>query len=350
MKVAITADLHLSTKQDHPERYNALDNILTQIQETRIPTLIIAGDLFDKDFHNYSEFEQICQNYPMIQIHIIPGNHDININGKSVIGKNIHIYDVPSLVEAEDNLFVLIPYAENATMAEKIEVLSDEIIDKSWILIGHGDYCSGAKEINPLEPGTYMPLSRQNLSEFKPRIVFLGHIHKPITLNNLHYVGSPCGLDIGETGKRTFIVYDTSEGHYQRVFVSTDLLYLEESFLNLPLDNEVSLLNQEIASRIRSWNIDPTEYHKIRIRVNVKGYSMNRSAILSALNEGFSGFKYYKDEGPQLAELSTSTDPQMNAIAERTIKLIEQMEWDYTSDEPDVDSIKMEALRAIYES
>ena len=35
MKIAVTADIHLATKRDYPERYNALENILGQIEDRK---------------------------------------------------------------------------------------------------------------------------------------------------------------------------------------------------------------------------------------------------------------------------------------------------------------------------
>ena len=48
MKIAITADLHLTTKKEHPERFNALKEILEHLRRENVPPLIIAGDLFDQ--------------------------------------------------------------------------------------------------------------------------------------------------------------------------------------------------------------------------------------------------------------------------------------------------------------
>ena len=79
MKVAVTADVHLRTRLDHPERYNALENIFEQIEAEGIHTLIIAGDLFDKDFCTYVQFERLCRAHPSVHVHIIPGNHDSGI-------------------------------------------------------------------------------------------------------------------------------------------------------------------------------------------------------------------------------------------------------------------------------
>ncbi len=348
MKIAVTADIHLETKAVYPERYNALENILRQIEATNIETLLIAGDLFDKDFHNYAEFESLCKKHPRVQMHIVPGNHDVGISEKSIVGPNIHIYTVPTALESGLATFLFIPYEEKTKMGDRIESLEWEIQGKEWVLIGHGDYYGGTQELNPLEPGTYMPLSRKNVETFAPGAVFLGHIHKPVNWGNVYYPGSPCGLDIGETGKRRFLVYDTTDGSVAPVVVATDIIYLEESFVIVPLDNEVPLLKQEIAKRIQSWNIDPHDYSKVIVRIEAIGYAMDRSAILPALREGFDGCRYYKDEGPLIERLSASTDRQRSAIAERVMKLVDELEWDFGGDEPESELLKIEALNVIY--
>ena len=348
MKVAVTADLHLAIKEDCPERYNALESILRQIEAQSIETLLIAGDLFDKDFHSYAEFESLCKKYPQIQIHIIPGNHDAGISEKSIVGPNIHIYTTPTAVILGSTAFLFAPYKEKVRMSEQIATLQEEIRGKDWALVSHGDYYGGMKEPNPLEPGTYMPLSRENIATFGPRAVFLGHIHKPINWGNVYYTGSPCGLNISETGKRKFLLYDTLDGSIVSPVVATDVVYFDESFIIVPLDNEIPLLKQEIAERIKSWDLDPSDYSKVIVRVQAVGYAVDRSAILSALREDFDRFRYYSDEGPSIESLLTSTDRQLDAIAERTMKLIDELEWDLGGDQPEVESVKIAALNVIY--
>jgi len=348
MKVAITADLHLTAKDQYPERYNALDTILHQVETENIENLLIAGDLFDKEFQNYAEFERLCKKYPNTQLHIIPGNHDADISEKSIVAPNIHIYTVPTPVEIGDVTFLFVPYEGQTKMGEKIASKEEEIRGKKWVLIGHGDYYCGFKDINPLELGTYMPLSRENVVTFSSQAVFLGHIHKPVNRDNVYYVGSPCGLDISETGKRRFLIYDTADSSVAPMYVETDIIYFEESFVIVPLDDEVPALKQEIVQRIRSWNIDPKDYSKVMVRVQAVGYSVDRSAILYELRVGFDQFKYYKDEGPLIDNLSTSLDYQLNAIAERVIKRIDELMWNFGGDEPDREMLKIEALRVIY--
>jgi len=349
MKIAVTADAHLRAGAGHPERYNALGNVFDQTVEAGIENLIIAGDLFDKDFQDYSEFEKLCRNHTSLQLHIIPGNHDPSISGKSITGDNIHIYTDPSVLEIDSVTFLFIPYEEKAKMGEKIAQLEHEIDGKQWVLVGHGDFYGGVKELNPLEPGTYMPLSRKDVGRFKPRTVFLGHIHKPHSpANDVHYVGSPCGLDISETGHRRFLVYDTADGSVEPRVIETDVLYFTEAFLVLPSDSEVSRLEEEIAKRIESWKIDASDHSKVQVRVEANGYAKNRSAVLEVLERGFAGFGYYKDEPPTIEKLFVSSDDQLEAISKRTMKLIEELEWSFGGDEPTREQVELAALSVIY--
>ena len=351
MKIAVTADAHLRAGAGYPERYNALENVFAQTVAAGIETLIIAGDLFDKDFQNYSEFESLCRDHPTVEVHIIPGNHDPGISKKSITGENVHIYTEPEILEFDSLTFLFVPYEKNAKMGEKIAQLEHEIDGKEWVLVGHGDFYGGVKELNPLEPGTYMPLSRKDLGRFKPRTVFLGHIHKPHSPHDhVHYVGSPCGLDISETGHRRFLVYDTTDGSIEPRAIETDVLYFTETFLVLPRKDEIPLLEQEIAKRIESWNIDASDHSKVQVRVEANGYAKDRSAVREALERGFAGFAYYKDERPTIDNLSVSSDDQLEAISERTMKLIEKLDWSFGGDEPTREEVELAALSVIYEN
>ena len=351
MKIAVTADAHLRTGVGYTERLNALENVFDQTVEAGIENLIIAGDLFDKDFQNYSEFEKLCRNHASLQLHIIPGNHDPSISGKSITGDNIHIYADPSVVEIDSVTFLFVPYERKARMGEKIAQLEYAIDGKEWVLVGHGDFYGGVKELNPLEPGTYMPLSRKDVGRFKPRTVFLGHIHKPHSpANDVHYVGSPCGLDISETGHRRFLVYDTADGSVEPRVIETDVLYCTETFRVLPREDEVTLLDEDIAKRIDSWNIDAPDHSKVQVRVEARGYAKDRSAVFKALERGFADFVHYKDEPPTIENLSVSSNDQLEAISERTMKLIEELDWSFGGDQPTREQVELAALSVIYGS
>ena len=348
MRIAATADVHLTPKEEHPERYNALQNLLDQSVAEGIEHLLIAGDLFDKDYRNYADFEQLCQKYPAIQMHLIPGNHDPAINAASIVGDNIHIYTSPTAIEIDSMTLLFVPYEEKATMSEKLADLVDVFRGKQWILVGHGDYYGGQKQLNPLEPGTYMPLSRNNVDQFGPGAVFLGHIHKPTTIDKVHYMGSPCGLDISETGRRRFLVFDADDGSSETRVVATDVLYYDESFVIVPHDSEVPQLRQEAEKRIASWEINESERHRVRLRVSARGFATDRSAILKALKDSFDGFRFYRNEEPQIDELSISSDHQLCAIAERARQLASECVWDFLGDEPTREDVIVQALSVIY--
>lgn len=349
MKIAVTADAHLRSGTERPERYHALKNVFAKTVAAGIDTLIIAGDLFDKDFQEYSEFESLCRDHPSVQVHIIPGNHDPSISEKSIVGDNVRIYTEPEILELDSLPFLFVPYEEKAKMGEKIAQREHAIDGKEWVLVGHGDFYGGVKELNPMEPGTYMPLSRKDVERFGPRTVFLGHIHKPHSpANDVHYVGSPCGLGVSETGYRKFLVYDTADGSIEDRVIETDVLYFTETFFVLPRGNEVPLLEEEIAKRIESWKIAASDHSKVQVRVAASGYAKDRSAVLEALERGFAAFAYYKDEPPTIENLSVSSGDQLEAISERTMKLIEELEWSFGGDEPTREQVELAALSVIY--
>jgi DNA repair protein SbcD/Mre11 len=351
MKIAITADVHLKAGAAHPERVSALENVFEQTTAASIDALIIAGDLFDEDFQNYSEFEGICRSHPSVQVHVIPGNHDANISQRSITGANVHIYTEPEVVEFDSLAVLFAPYKAKAKMVEAIAQVEAEIRGRPWVLVGHGDFYGGVREPNPLEPGTYMPISRGELERFGPRTSFLGHIHIPhCPAPNVHYVGSPCGLDISETGRRRFVVYDTEDGQVEERLIRNEILYFSERFLVLPREDEVLRLEREISERIESWNLQASDYSKMRVRVEAVGYAQDRSAILDALKRGFDNFTYFKDQEPTIEQLSESLDDQLGAMAQRAVERIRALEWPFGGDEPSREQVEVAALSVIYQA
>lgn len=348
MKIAVTADLHLRTRNDHPERYEALEAVLKEIEARGIDTLVIAGDLFDKDFCNYAEFEAMCRKYPRVTMHVIPGNHDAGISTANIVAPNIVIYTTPAVERFDATAFLFVPYKEKVTMSEQIARCENDIGEGDWVLVSHGDYYGRLKEVNPLEPGIYMPLSRENISTFKPHTVLLGHIHKPVQCENVWYAGSPCGLDLSETGKRRYLVYDTAEKKVSSHELVPAVLYYDESFIVFPSENEAPALREEIERRISAWKLEDSERAKVIVRVRARGYARDRSAIFDVLKAYFDVFSYYHGAEPSIEDLAASRDDQLNAIARSAMERIDEMEWSFGEDEPDREQVKLEALKAIY--
>jgi len=350
MKIAITADVHLGGKKEYPERYNALENLLKTVDQEKINTLIIAGDLFDETYRNFAEFDKLASKYEHVSIHIIPGNHDMLIDDKAFTANNVIVYTVPTVKQFDISglVFFLVPYQKDLLMGEVIASSLEHLPVNKWILIGHGDWESGIKASNPHEPGVYMPLSSRDIASFKPAYVFLGHIHKPMDEKPVCYPGSPCGLDITETGRRRFIVFDTENQSINPVSVDTDALYFSETFSIYPIQDEESYIRSQIKERTKSWGIREQEKKKVKIRIKIRGYSSNKKRLNEIVEEEFRGFTFYDADGIDLKEVFLSENYEQEEIARKTAEKINMINWPTGENQPTHDDILFHALQTIY--
>jgi len=130
LKISITADVHLTSYEETPERYHALEDIIRQSLNENIHTLWIIGDLFHDNFDCYSDFEKLAKKYPDMTFQIIPGNHDTTLSSRSLAGKNIRVFDETSIIADEYHLFIL-PYRHGKTMGEMIAERKDQLNPKN---------------------------------------------------------------------------------------------------------------------------------------------------------------------------------------------------------------------------
>ena len=121
-----------------------------------------------------------------------------------------------------------------------------------------------------------------------------------------------------------------------------------ESFVVMPVENEVNILQAEIERRIAAWGLDAERLSKVCVRVSAAGYARDRRAVHDTLANGFAAFEYYGGAGPNTDELLMATDDQLNAIAQRTREVIDELDWDYGGDEPEREDVLMAALATIY--
>lgn len=352
MKIALTADLHLTTFERNPERYHALQNILDQMRDIGIRRLIMAGDTFDESSRNYAEFENFCRRPENcdIQFVLIPGNHDFGIESSSVVVDNLEIVAEPRILIVEENglPFFLLPYFPDKTMGEFIAAHVRDLPARKWVLIAHGDWTEGSYEPSPTEPGVYMPLTRSDLDNYAPAVALLGHIHKQMDGNIVHYLGSPCGLDIRETGRRRFIVLDTESLAIESRIVLTDYIYFSETFVVLPVEDELGRLKNQIEQRIASWLSTDDERQKVRLQIKVKGYAFDKRKVQQAVEEGFAGFKFYRDWEPDFDQVFLADDPNLAEIARRAEEKIAAIELSSHLPGPAKEEILLQALHVIY--
>lgn len=352
MKIAFTADCHLTTQSKNPDRFQALANIFKQCDENDVQLLVIAGDLFDQDLPNYAEFEDIYHSSRTEDLTsvIIPGNHDQRLSQGALLGESLLVYSEPTLQPLDDSRKILfLPYQDNKTMGELIAPFADELQDQRWILVSHGDWTAGRNTPDPYEKGLYLPLTHTDLETYQPELVFLGHIHLAQQDQNLYYPGSPCPLDISETGLRRFLILDTDRGEVTSHLVDSPLIFFAEQFIMLPSENGLDLLLKEIGHRIETWNLPEGWENKVRFQVDVTGSSgLDRQNILKGIKKAFSGFSYYKDEEPHLAELIYNIDPDRIEISNQVKIWIDDLDWKADPNSPSKMQILDQALKIIH--
>lgn len=349
MKVAITADLHLTNPSDRPERYRALEALARDAHGEGVEHLIIAGDLFDASRQNVADFERLCRR-PALQkmrLIIIPGNHDPGLTGEMITAPNVRLISEPTLRRLGAQPCLFLPYRPQATMGEALAAFAPRLPANQWLLVAHGDWADGLRLPNPTEPGVYMPLTRRDIENYRPRRVFLGHIHRPFDQPPIHYAGSPCGLDIGETGRRRYLIYDAGSDHLVSRPVESDVIYFDESFLILPVADEAAYLRRQIAERQATWKLRPDEAGKALLRVRVRGYSADRRRLLAILQEAFSPYRLYDEI--DISQVSLSRDTEREELANQALAKIEALDWPFGGDEPAQEEVALKALRLIYE-
>lgn len=350
MKIAITADLHLTSRENHPERYAALENILTQLIEKNIDTLIIAGDLFDAQFNQFRDFETLCSSgeNKKIQLLITPGNHDAHLQSSMIALDHVRVFAQPEWValEKDSARFLFVPYREGRSMGDLIAAEASPEDPYGWVLVGHGDWIGNARSPNLYERGVYMPLSQRDLNLYRPKTVFLGHIHAPYARPPIFYPGSPCGMDITETGRRRFLIYDTVNNNVESNFVDTQHIFFNRTFTIFPVEDEALAMQRMLTAWIEGWGIEENENHKVRVRVNVKGYATDKRLLKSVIQNTLSAFDFYDE--PDLSEISTVTDPSRDQIIEIVYQQIEQLALNEDLDGPNKEQILLEALQLVY--
>lgn len=352
MKIAVTADLHLTNRQSNPERYQSFERILDQLIDRQIHVLVIAGDLFHESCRNYHDFEKICREskYQVMDIHVIPGNHDNKLDSKSMSVENVTIHSEPTIHQFDlmcQPIFFL-PFQSEKTMGDVIAVFRPHLEPNGWILVGHGDWVEGVRDANPMEPGIYMPLTRPDVELFQPSRVILGHIHKPTDRGIVHYPGSPFPLDITETGRRRMQILDLENGHVESLSINADRIYFDESLIILPVEDEAEYIESQVRAKQADWSLSNEDKRKAIIRIKVRGYTADKKGLSEILKQSFQGYSFYKDSGPDLDEVSLANDLERAEIARRVQNAVDEMSWPATEDEPSRNEILLQALHVIY--
>lgn len=224
MKVALLADSHAGSRNDHPVFNDFFLKFFTEtffpkILEENIKTIIHLGDVFDR--RKYINFQTLnswrtnvfdVMQAHGITMHIILGNHDVywkntnEINSvEELIGSydNIIIYKDPTTIEIDQTKILMLPWINSSN----VEQTTKEIEQTSARL------CCGHLEILGFEHfrghiNTDKGLDRKILDKFE--MVFSGHFHLKSQQDNIWYLGSPYQMVWNDYGDdRGFHIFDT---------------------------------------------------------------------------------------------------------------------------------------------
>jgi len=277
MLIYATADIHLSLA--HEERLKNFKLFCQKAIEDGIQHIIIAGDLFDKDVDNTTlqAFDNLAQQFQSLTFHIIPGNHDISTDPHFFRNTNIKIYSSPQIVVLDNYTFVFVPYQEGQNMATYLYLLQEQLKDKSWTLISHGDYTgNSSSNIGENESG-YFPISKADINFFHPTSIILGHIHQSYSpLNNLLYTGSLYPLNKGEIGIRRFIKIDTDSQTINSENWITKTIYEKFTLTLIPNNNTEDYCLRKIQDFL---NKHEEGRHNLFLLLYLNGYTYNRNEI-----------------------------------------------------------------------
>jgi len=352
MSIAITADLHLTSRAEHPHRFEALEDMLEQVLKENINTLVIAGDLFHENRRDFHEFESLLNSslFRLIRVVVIPGNHDPYLKQNSFSNPNIQVVSKPQWLNVDDPglPFLFLPYKSGISAGDQLALFREEIPSREFVLVSHGDYVTGKQPPNPMERGIYMPLTRTDLETYLPIRVFLGHTHIPFELNRITSPGSPAAMDPSETGRRSFCIYNPVTNLIERRTISRGPIYIQDKILVFPSENSTDLIRDDIHRKIMSWGITESELNRVLLQLKFSGCSPNKVHLKEVIRDALSGFTLFPSGEPDLSEVLAEDDPALAGVVELALKKAGDLSLTDTEGNPELTEIQRAIFRLVY--
>lgn len=189
LKILHTGDIHLDSpfaKLDarraeirRAELRDTFSHLITYACENGIDLILIAGDLFDREFVTRESIAFLQKEFARFEnpIVVAPGNHDCfsleSIWTKNLFPENVHVFSEATLQCFSFASFDVYGYAFTSPEIHTCPLTGHTVQDVNRInlLCVHGEL--GV----PLSP--YCPISRGDLAAFGADYAALGHIHNP---------------------------------------------------------------------------------------------------------------------------------------------------------------------------
>ncbi len=258
MRLLVTADVHLNP--DHPERLEALREVVGKSREHDVDHLLVAGDLFDRAADVEELKSEVRELFSDNSFHtfVIPGNHDADsYRDEDYFGDDVDVLHEPpvEVVDAEGLRLVAVPYTDSG-FDELVPEIRDSLHPEHVnALLVHGTLST---EIGGYGgENRYLPFTPEELLETGVDVVFAGHVHSEPRKQEFGdrelefvYPGSPVSITRGETGRRRAWLYDTETESFSSLSLSTHH-YLVEDVSVVPgrEDSELDALDRRLEAR-----------------------------------------------------------------------------------------------------
>ena len=288
MKIIHTGDLHLKKiyKGSLPlevsnklleDAWRALFEVFEFSNEVEADIILIAGDLFEREYFNLRDLNRFLDLVRNVKakIFIAFGNHDYlsedNLFLKVDLPENLYIFknnlDYFELSELKTRIYGISydSYAFNRNFG-------DLDLDEEFINIGlfHSD----------LKDERYLPLSKDFLQKFN--YVALGHIHKRAKVyDNTYYSGSLIPLSFKDEGKRGIIYLDDEKKSFKFKNFS------KREFINLEIN-----LNKEMTFSDILGSIQENIYQDNLYRIRLRGETKHPEDLENFLRENLNAFYF----------------------------------------------------------
>lgn len=237
------SDFHLSASFAHSslreisikrrnDIWRSVESLFNLAKEQKVDFLFLTGDLYNEEYFTLSDMKRLIDLFclvPETKIIVTPGNHDPyrkeSLWTTVEIPDHVHIFKTEKIEKLEFPEVDIYGIAFENQHFKKDHLFDGLVLDekKINILAIHGD-------VFDVE-SPYMPLDRQELNQYPFDYIALGHIHKPLSVNErTMYSGSIEPLDFGETGKHGVIYGEIEQGvlKVDRIALSKSRFVLHE--------------------------------------------------------------------------------------------------------------------------
>ncbi len=274
MKFIFAADLHLSSAEEYS--FSVFEEILSLCKENEIRELILGGDVFNSFFDAeklVERFNEAISSSQLDNIFFLTGNHDTKgASVEKLVKLQFHskariFSSIPFEIHlVKDIEFLFLPFQRDISAIFKKEVPSKT---HKRIVIGHGSLI----DFNPAGEDEESFYDNELFSYLEADIVLLGHIHKRITREKIHYPGSARVWRSGEEGKHGVLIVDSES-------LSTEFVPLKSGgeFISLKIEVEDDRFKAELPQRVENnqwfelflegWVSNRTNIEKIKKKLS----------------------------------------------------------------------------------